>query len=260
MATAGLVFASTRRSWLLLVAGTIGVISPSGHDVGPFLSIEQAALSHVVTDRTRTTVFAWYTLAGSLATAARRAGGRHARRRPATDASDTRQHVSRGRHPVRRAGREFWRSCSLSLSPASEAVTSGERRVRRSPLADIAGLDRSRDVVRKAVGAVRAGLVRRRFRHSELCRLLVLPALRRQPGSAWRDLLLGQHPGRPLGARSRPAGVAIRPGQDDGRHPPAVEHPADSRAADANAAACHRRYCSCGSASARWTCRRGSPT
>src|SRR5712692_7131918 len=69
MAVAGLAFASTRNLWLLIVAGTIGVISPSGHEVGPFLSIEQAALSHVVTDRSRTEVFAWYTLAGSLATA-----------------------------------------------------------------------------------------------------------------------------------------------------------------------------------------------
>ena len=69
MAGAGIAFASTRNLWLLLLAGTIGVISPSGHEVGPFLSIEQAALSHVVTDRTRTEVFAWYTLAGSLATA-----------------------------------------------------------------------------------------------------------------------------------------------------------------------------------------------
>src|SRR5688572_26518879 len=69
MAAAGLVFASTGNWWLLLLAGTIGVISPSGHEVGPFLSIEQAALAHVVTDRTRTGVFAWYTLAGSLATA-----------------------------------------------------------------------------------------------------------------------------------------------------------------------------------------------
>src|SRR3989441_3660823 len=69
MVAAGLVFASTRNLWLLVIAGTVGVISPSGHEVGPFLSIEQAALSHVVTDRTRTEVFAWYTLAGSLATA-----------------------------------------------------------------------------------------------------------------------------------------------------------------------------------------------
>src|ERR1700693_1377704 len=69
MAAAGLAFAFTRNFLFLLIAGTIGVISPSGHEVGPFLSIEQAALSHVVSPQTRTEVFAWYTLAGSLATA-----------------------------------------------------------------------------------------------------------------------------------------------------------------------------------------------
>ncbi len=69
MTAAGLVFALTRSFLWLVIAGTIGVISPSGNEVGPFLSIEQAALSHVVADRTRTEVFAWYTLAGSFATA-----------------------------------------------------------------------------------------------------------------------------------------------------------------------------------------------
>src|SRR5215831_5562580 len=69
MVAAGLTFASTHNVWLLLVAGTIGVISPSGNEVGPFLSIEQSVLSHVVADRVRTRVFAWYTLAGSVATA-----------------------------------------------------------------------------------------------------------------------------------------------------------------------------------------------
>jgi len=69
MAGAGLVFAFTDRMWLLVVAGTIGVISPSGQEVGPFLSIEQAALSQVIPDRQRTRVFAWYTLTGSLASA-----------------------------------------------------------------------------------------------------------------------------------------------------------------------------------------------
>jgi len=69
MIAAGLVFAATKSFWLLLVAGIVGVISPSGNEVGPFLSIEQAALSHIVSDRERTDVFAWYTLAGSLATA-----------------------------------------------------------------------------------------------------------------------------------------------------------------------------------------------
>jgi MFS family permease len=69
MAAAGLAFALTHNFLLLILAGTIGVISPSGNEVGPFLSIEQAALSHVIPGRTRTEVFAWYTLAGSFATA-----------------------------------------------------------------------------------------------------------------------------------------------------------------------------------------------
>src|SRR5437879_1374189 len=69
MAAAGMAFAFTSNFLLLIFAGTIGVISPSGNEVGPFLSIEQAALSHVIPGRSRTEVFAWYTLAGSLATA-----------------------------------------------------------------------------------------------------------------------------------------------------------------------------------------------
>ena len=69
MAAAGLAFACTSNLLFLIIAGTIGVISPSGNEVGPFLSIEQAALSHIVPSAARTEVFAWYTLAGSLATA-----------------------------------------------------------------------------------------------------------------------------------------------------------------------------------------------
>lgn len=70
MAGAGLVFAFTRNFVLLVLAGTIGVISPSGNEVGPFLSIEQAALSEVISSGNRTTVFAWYALTGAIATAA----------------------------------------------------------------------------------------------------------------------------------------------------------------------------------------------
>jgi MFS family permease len=69
MAAAGLIFACTSNLLFLIVAGTIGVISPSGNEVGPFLPIEQAALFHIVPNRLRTEVFAWYTLAGSFATA-----------------------------------------------------------------------------------------------------------------------------------------------------------------------------------------------
>jgi len=70
MIAAGVAFASTSNILFLIIAGIIGVISPSGNEVGPFLSIEQAALSHVVPPKARTEVFAWYTLTGSLATAA----------------------------------------------------------------------------------------------------------------------------------------------------------------------------------------------
>jgi len=69
MTAAGITFALTRNFLVLLVAGTIGVISPSGNEVGPFLPIEQAALAHVVPSDRRTSVFAWYTLTGAFATA-----------------------------------------------------------------------------------------------------------------------------------------------------------------------------------------------
>ena len=69
MILAAVIFAATRNFYLLLLAATIGVISPSGNEVGPFLSIEQASLTQLVADKLRTKTFAWYNLAGSFATA-----------------------------------------------------------------------------------------------------------------------------------------------------------------------------------------------
>jgi MFS family permease len=66
---AGIVFGSTSHYGLLLLAATVGVISPSGNEVGPFLSIEQAALSQIVPGHERTATFAWYHLLGALSTA-----------------------------------------------------------------------------------------------------------------------------------------------------------------------------------------------
>jgi MFS family permease len=70
MTLGGLVFALTANFLLLLLAATIGVLSPSGNEVGPFLAIEQAALAQTVATEERTRTFAWYHLAGSFATAA----------------------------------------------------------------------------------------------------------------------------------------------------------------------------------------------
>jgi MFS family permease len=69
MLFAGLLFAFTRSLPLLLIASIIGVISPSGYEVGPFLAVEQAALSQALPNKQRTSVFAWYNLMGSFATA-----------------------------------------------------------------------------------------------------------------------------------------------------------------------------------------------
>jgi MFS family permease len=148
MVTAGLVFASTRRLWLLILAGTVGVISPSGQEVGPFLSIEQAALSHVVSDRTRTEVFAWYTLTGSIATAlgALAAG------------TLTRALQERVMAPVGSYRMVVLLYAALGmalivffsrLSRAAEATTLGEKKVFRATFAGLSGLGRSRDVVMK---------------------------------------------------------------------------------------------------------------
>jgi MFS family permease len=69
MAGAGGVFVVTHNIVILMAAAIIGVISPSGNEIGPFLSVEQAGLSQLVSNERRTQVFAWYNLVGSFATA-----------------------------------------------------------------------------------------------------------------------------------------------------------------------------------------------
>jgi len=69
MILGGVVFVSTGEFVILIAAAIVAVLSPSGNEVGPFLPVEQAALSEVVAGERRTLAFAWYQLAGSLATA-----------------------------------------------------------------------------------------------------------------------------------------------------------------------------------------------
>ena len=148
MVAAGLVFASTRSLWLLVLAGTIGVISPSGNEVGPFLSIEQAALSHVVTDQTRTEVFAWYTLAGSLATALGALAGGSVTRvlQQATMPAVTSYRMVVILYAVLGV---ILAVLFGRLSRSAEATTLGEKNAFRATFAGLSGLDSSRDVVMK---------------------------------------------------------------------------------------------------------------
>ncbi len=70
MCLAGVVFAVTDVFVVLLAAAIVGVISPSGNEVGPFLAVEQASLAQATDDRERTHVLAWWNLAASFSTAA----------------------------------------------------------------------------------------------------------------------------------------------------------------------------------------------
>jgi MFS family permease len=151
MAAAGLAFASTRNLWLLMLAGTVGVISPSGNEVGPFLPIEQAALSHVTSDRSRTEVFAWYTLAGSVATAlGSLAGGQLTYALQATAIGSMNGY--RVVVIVYAVLGAMLAMLFARLSPAAEASTLGEKAAFRATFAGLSGIDRSRDVVLKLSG------------------------------------------------------------------------------------------------------------
>ncbi|AEO60375.1 hypothetical protein MYCTH_2309557 [Thermothelomyces thermophilus ATCC 42464] len=70
MAASGLVFAAAPPSfWVLLAAAVLGVISPSGNEVGPFRAVEESIVAHLTPAADRSDVYAWSTLAGTAGTA-----------------------------------------------------------------------------------------------------------------------------------------------------------------------------------------------
>src|SRR5512143_3950072 len=54
MIGAGVVFVLTRNAVVLSIAAILGVVSPSGNEIGPFLSVEQAGLTQLVSNQKRT--------------------------------------------------------------------------------------------------------------------------------------------------------------------------------------------------------------
>jgi MFS family permease len=148
MIAAGLVFAATSHLWLLVLAGTIGVISPSGNEVGPFLPVEQASLSQIIPARDRTDVFAWYTLAGSLATAlGSLVGG--AATRLLQNAGATPLTSYRGVVVLYALLGAALFALFSKVSAAAEVTVRSEQKTPRGLLADLSGLDESRGVVAK---------------------------------------------------------------------------------------------------------------
>lgn len=66
MAVSGVVFAIASNYWLLLFVAVVGVISPSGNEIGPFKAIEESTLAHLSDAKTRSDIFAFYVVVGTL--------------------------------------------------------------------------------------------------------------------------------------------------------------------------------------------------
>ena len=69
MAITGFSFASVTSFWPLLIVAFIGTLNPSSGDVSVFLPLEHARLAQAAKGNTRTTLFARYSLIGSLSAA-----------------------------------------------------------------------------------------------------------------------------------------------------------------------------------------------
>jgi MFS family permease len=69
MTASGVVFALFDNFWILLIAAVVGVISPSGSEIGPFRAVEESTISHLTTSISRSDVLAWYVTTATLGSA-----------------------------------------------------------------------------------------------------------------------------------------------------------------------------------------------
>lgn len=66
MVFSGIIFSLSGNFYLLLFAAIVGVISPSGNEIGPFRAIEESTLAHLVPLDHRPDIYAWYAVLGAL--------------------------------------------------------------------------------------------------------------------------------------------------------------------------------------------------
>jgi MFS family permease len=70
MVAAGIAHALSSNFYLTVLAGILGVITPTGNEIGPFVAIEQAALSDITARDEISTMFGWYQFVGASSQAA----------------------------------------------------------------------------------------------------------------------------------------------------------------------------------------------
>lgn len=65
MAVASAIFAVSSNFWVLLASAVVGVISPSGDEIGPFRAIEESTLASLTQGSQRVFAFAWQNILGT---------------------------------------------------------------------------------------------------------------------------------------------------------------------------------------------------
>ena len=65
MVVSGVAFGLSGNYWVLLAAAIIGIISPSGNEIGPFRALEESILAWLTPSASRSDLFAWYSLIGN---------------------------------------------------------------------------------------------------------------------------------------------------------------------------------------------------
>ena len=229
MLGAGVVFIVTHNILLLLMAAIIGVISPSGNEIGPFLSVEQAALTQLLPNEKRTQTFAWYNLVGSFATAmGALSGGWLAQllRSRGMSALDAYRAVLTGYA----LGGLILVILFLTLSRDVEVAPASQAESKRRVL----GLHRSRNVVIRlsalfALDAFAGGLIVQAMIAYWFHIKFGIDA-----GIIGIDLLRGKYIGGDLGITGSEACKQDRLDQHDGLHAHPIECIADPRAAHAD--------------------------
>ncbi|MCJ1433532.1 hypothetical protein MMC27_002895 [Xylographa pallens] len=68
MSASGAVFALSGSYWALVAASVLGIMSPSGAEIGPFRAVEESTLAHLTPPALRSDIFTWYTLSGKAGT------------------------------------------------------------------------------------------------------------------------------------------------------------------------------------------------
>ena len=234
MVAAGVVFAFTSWVPLLILAGALGVISPTGNEVGPFLAVEQAALAQTVSARRRTATFAWYNLVGYVATATGALG-----------AGLVSQALLDGGLAAVDAYRAVVVGYALIGGRAGPSGSGGwapPSRRRRTPteadgIRRRFGLGRSRGVVLRLSALFSLDAFAGGFIPQSLMAYWFHLQFGRRAGGPRRDLLRGKPARGGLVAVGGPDRGALRAHQHDGVHPPALERAPAARAAHADAAA-----------------------